>query len=215
MRNHYKKILFPVTLYHTNVRENSVIQREILASIQKCYEEKELPIPNGWLTDKLTTSFDQDELNHKIFESEKIHELYMKYVSSIFDKPVSFSLEDMWFNYYIDGEYQEEHHHINPTPFLPPVHFSCVHYLKYDEEEHVPTTFHDPISTLRCHSFEIESNYYREKWSPKVKEGDLLIFPSYLVHHVEKSKPTPDNPRITVAFNLRLLTYGDEGKDQL
>ena len=215
MRNHYKRALFPVTLYHTNVRENSVIQREILSSIQKCYEEKELPIPNGWLTDKLTTSFDQNELNHKIFESEKIHELYMKYVSSIFDKPVSFSLEDMWFNYYIDGEYQEEHHHINPTPFLPPVHFSCVHYLKYDEEEHVPTTFHDPISTLRCHSFEIESNYYREKWSPKVKEGDLLIFPSYLVHHVEKSKPTPDNPRITVAFNLRLLTYGDEGKDQL
>ena len=190
-----------------------MIQREVLASIQKCYEEKELSIPEGWLTDKLTTSFDQDELNHKIFESEKIHELYMKYVSSIFDKPVSFSLEDMWFNYYIDGEYQEEHHHINPTPFLPPVHFSCVHYLKYDEEEHVPTTFHDPISTLRCHSFEIESNYYREKWSPKVKEGDLLIFPSYLVHHVEKSKPTPNNPRITIAFNLRVLTYGDEGKD--
>ena len=129
MRNHYKRTLFPVTLYHTNVRENSVIQREVLASIQRCYEEKELPIPDGWLTDKLTTSFDRDELNHKIFESEKIHELYVKYVSSVFDKPVSFSLEDMWFNYYIDGEYQEEHHHINPTPFFPPVHFSCVHYL--------------------------------------------------------------------------------------
>ena len=211
MRNHYKRALFPVTLYHTNVRENSVIQREVLATIQKCYEEKELPIPNGWLTDKLTTSFDQDELNHKIFESEKIHELYMKYVSSVFDKPVSFSLEDMWFNYYIDGEYQEEHHHINSSPFHPPVHFSCIHYLKYDEEEHVSTTFHDPISTLRAHSFEMESNYCKENWVPKVKEGDLLIFPSYLVHHVKKSKPTPDNPRITIAFNLRLLSYGTDG----
>ena len=211
MRNHYKKILFPVTLYHTNIRENSVIEREVLASIQKCYEEKELPIPDGWLTDKLTTSFDRDELNHKIFESEKIHELYVKYVSSVFDKPVSFSLEDMWFNYYIDGEYQEEHHHINPTPFLPPVHFSCVHYLKFDKEEHTATTFHDPISTLRAHSFEMESNYCKENWTPKVEEGDLLIFPSYLVHHVKKSKPTPDNPRITVAFNLRLLSYGTDG----
>lgn len=211
MRNHYKRALFPVTLYHTNVRENSVIQREILSSIQKCYEEKELPIPNGWLTDKLTTSFDKDELNHKIFESEKIHELYVKYVSSVFDKPVSFSLEDMWFNYYIDGEYQEEHHHINPTPFLPPVHFSCVHYLKFDKEEHTATTFHDPISTLRAHSFEMESNYCKENWTPKVEEGDLLIFPSYLVHHVKKSKPTPNNPRITVAFNLRLLSYGTDG----
>tara|TARA_B100002019_G_C21141378_1_gene533436 strand:+ start:245 stop:880 length:636 start_codon:yes stop_codon:yes gene_type:complete len=211
MRNHYKRALFPVTLYHTNVRENSVIQREVLASIQKCYEEKELPIPNGWLTDKLTTSFDQNELNHKIFESERIHELYMKYVSSVFDKPVTFSLEDMWFNYYIDGEYQEEHHHINSSPFHPPVHFSCIHYLKYDEEEHVSTTFHDPISTLRAHSFEMESNYCKENWVPKVKEGDLLIFPSYLVHHVKKSKPTPDNPRITIAFNLRLLSYGTDG----
>ena len=211
MRNHYKRALFPVTLYHTNVRENSVIQREVLATIQKCYEEKELPIPNGWLTDKLTTSFDQDELNHKIFESEKIHELYMKYVSSVFDKPVTFSLEDMWFNYYINGEYQEEHYHINSSPFLPPVHFSCIHYLKYDEEEHVSTTFHDPISTLRAHSFEMESNYCKENWVPKVKEGDLLIFPSYLVHHVKKSKPTPDNPRITIAFNLRLLSYGTDG----
>ena len=211
MRNHYKRALFPVTLYHTNVRENSVIQREVLASIQKCYEEKELPIPNGWLTDKLTTSFDQNELNHKIFESERIHELYMKYVSSVFDKPVTFSLEDMWFNYYIDGEYQEEHHHINLSPFHPPVHFSCIHYLKYDEEEHVSTTFHDPISTLRAHSFEMESNYCKENWVPKVKEGDLLIFPSYLVHHVKKSKPTPDNPRITIAFNLRLLSYGTDG----
>ena len=215
MRNHYKKILFPVTLYHTNVRENSVIQREVLGSIQKCYEEKNLPIPDGWLTDKLTTSFDQDKLNHKIFESEKIHELYMKYVSSIFDKPVSFSLEDMWFNYYIDGEYQEEHHHINSNPLLPPVHFSCIHYLKYDEKEHESTTFHDPISALRYHSFEMDSNYYDETWAPRIKEGDLLIFPSYLVHHVKKSKSTPDNPRITIAFNLRLLSYGDEGKDKL
>ena len=83
MRNHYKKILFPVTLYHTNIRENSVIEREVLASIQKCYEKKELPIPDGWLTDKLTTSFDQDELNHKIFESEKIHKTYVKYMKCI------------------------------------------------------------------------------------------------------------------------------------
>ena len=209
MRNHYSKLLFPIHLHQIHIRENLSIQREVLSSIQKCYEEKDLPIPDGWLTDKLYTSFDQDELNHKIFKSEKIHELYMKYVSSVFDKPVKFSLEDMWFNYYVNGEYQEEHHHINMTPFLPPVHFSCVHYLKFDEEQHTSTTFHDPISTLRAHSFEMDSNYYKESWTPKVKEGDLLIFPSYLVHHVEKSQPTPDNPRITVAFNLRLLSYGN------
>ena len=49
----------------------------------------------------------------------------------------------------------------------------------------------------------------------KGKRRRSTYLPSYLVHHVEKSKPTPDNPRITIAFNLRILTYGDEGKDQL
>ena len=215
MRNHYKKILFPVTLYHTNIRENSVIQREVLSSIQECYESKNLQIPDGWLTDKLLTSFDDDELNHKIFESEKIHNTYIKYIGSIFDKPVSFSLEDMWFNYYMSGEYQEEHCHINSSPFLTPVHYSCVHYLKFDNEVHQSTVFHDPISSLRAHSFEMESNHYNEKWSPQVKEGDLLIFPSYLVHHVEKSEPTPNNPRITIAFNLRLTSYGNEQSYQI
>lgn len=215
MRNHYSKLLFPIHLYHTNIRENSVIQREVLSSIQKCYEEKNLPIPDGWLTDKLTTSFDHDELNHKVFESHKIHEIYAKYVRSVFDREVNFSLEDIWFNYYIDGEYQEEHHHISPSPFIPPVHYSCIHYLKFDETVHVPTTFHDPLAALRAHSFEMDSNYYSDRWNPSIKEGDLLIFPSYLVHHVDKSEPTPENPRITVAFNLRLLSYGNEGNDQV
>lgn len=215
MRNHYKRTLFPVTLYHSNIRENSVIQREVFSSIQQCYEENNLSIPDGWLTDKLTTSYDEDDLNHKIFQSNKIHQLYTKCLEGIFDKEIRFSLEDMWFNYYIDGEYQEEHHHINQSPFLPPVHYSCIHYLRFDEKEHFSTVFHDPIEKLRAHSFEIDSNYYSSTWSPKVKEGDLIVFPSYLSHHVEKSKPTPDNPRITIAFNLRVLTYGDEGKDQL
>ena len=85
MRNHYKRTLFPVTLYHTNIRQNSVIQREILSGIQKCYEEENLPIPDGWLTDKLTTSFDNEELNHRIFESEKIHEIYVKAIRTVFD----------------------------------------------------------------------------------------------------------------------------------
>lgn len=215
MRNHCRKTLFPITLYHTNIRENSVIQREILSNIQECYESEDLPIPDGWLTDNLVTSFDDDKLNQKIFESSKIHEIYAKYIRSVFDKPVNFSLEDMWFNYYINGEYQEEHHHISPSPFIAPVHYSCVHYLKFDEKVHQSTVFHDPISALRAHSFEIDSNHYDEKWSPQVREGDLLIFPSYLVHHVQKSEPTPNNPRITVAFNLRLLSYGNDGQDQV
>jgi hypothetical protein len=36
------------------------------------------------------------------------------------------------------------------------------------------------------------------------------MFPCYLQHHVQKSIKTPDNPRITIAFNLRILSYGEQ-----
>ena len=215
MRNHYSKILFPVTLYHTNIRENNVIQREILSLIQSSCEENDLSAPEGWLTDKLITSYGQHELNHKIFESKIIHDLYYKHISAVFDKPVSFSLSDIWFNCYVDGEYQEIHDHLSETALDPQVNFSCIHYLKYDEKEHISTTFHDPIKKLRHYSFEMDSNRYSERWTPRVREGDLLIFPSYLEHHVNKSEPTPNNPRITIAFNLRILSYGDKKQDKV
>jgi len=210
MKNHYSKLLFPIHLHQIHIKENLSIQREVLSSIQKCYEEKDLPIPDGWLTDKLYTSFDLDEINHAIFSEDNIiHQIYRKYVEMMFDKRVELSLEDMWFNYYVNGEYQEPHSHIAPTVLRPPVHYSCIHYLKYDDEVHLSTVFHDPIEDLRAHSYEMDSNHYSSKWSPRVKEGDLIMFPSYLQHHVSKSQPTPDNPRITIAFNLRLLSYGD------
>lgn len=211
MKNHYKKILFPIHVHHIHIKENHVIQREILSSIQKCHEENNLPIPDGWLTDKLYTSFDQEEINYRLFgNNSKIHHIYQKYVEMMFDEKVNLSLEDMWFNYYVDGEYQEPHSHISQTAIRPPVHYSCIHFLKYDEKVHLPTVFHDPIEDLRAHSLEMKSNHYSARWQPKVKEGDLLMFPCYLQHHVQKSIKTPDNPRITIAFNLRILSYGEQ-----
>lgn len=210
MKNHYTRILFPIHLYHTHIRENSVIQREVLSSIQKCYEDKNLDIPDGWLTDSLITSFNRDEINDRIFDSNnQLHQIYQKYLIQIFDKKVEFELQDMWFNYYIDGEYQEEHHHVMSNNLSGSSHFSCVHYLKFDESVHNSTVFSDPLELIRAHSFEMDSNRYSNRWQPKVKEGDLLVFPSYLQHHVQKSEPTPDNPRITIAFNLRMISYGE------
>ena len=55
----------------------------------------------------------------------------------------------------------------------------------------------------------MESNRYSSRYAPKVKEGDLIMFPSYLQHFVPKGEPTLDNPRITIAFNLKVLEYGN------
>lgn len=212
MMNHYKRVLFPIHLFTVNIRENVIIQKEILSSIQEICQDKELEIPDGWLTDKLFTSFNADEINQSLFSLDNnFHKIYREYVGRMFDKPVNLSLDDIWFNYYINGEFQEEHTHISSTN--KKVHYSCIHYLKFDPTVHLPTTFSDPLENLRPHSMEMDCCNYSSKWRPKIEEGDLIMFPSYLPHFVPKSQPTPGNPRVTISFNLTVESYGDENED--
>ena len=37
----------------------------------------------------------------------------------------------------------------------------------------------------------------------------MIMFPSYLEHEVKSGRPTPDNPRITISFNLNLFWMGE------
>ena len=211
MRNHYKKVLFPIHLFQTNIRENSIIQEEVLNKIQKLYHSNQLDVPEGWLTDNIFTTFNREDINSHLFHKKsKIIQYYTSYVRKFFDKPVEFEIDDIWLNVYSKGEYQEEHTHLTPDIFSPRAHFSCIHYLKFDENVHVPVTFNDPIATMRFNTLEMESNYYVERWSPSIEEGDLLMFPPYLSHFVSKSEPTPNNPRISIAFNIRIHKYGEQ-----
>ena len=206
--NPYKKILYPIHIFQTHIKENELIKDELFSNIRKY--SKNVSIPDGWLTDNIQTSFDEDNINIELFgEDSIVHEYYQKYLSRFFDKFVRLDLSDIWFNYYSNGEYQEPHHHVHPN-MKGKTHFSCIHYLQYDESIHQSVTFVDPLMLIRSHSLEMDSNYYDEKYSPEIREGSLLMFPSYLEHFVKKSDPTPDNPRISIAFNIIITQYGDE-----
>ena len=210
MMNHYKRVLFPIHLFTVNIRENVIIQKEILSSIQEICQDKELEIPDGWLTDKLFTSFGADEINQSLFSLDNnFHKIYREYVGRMFDKPVNLSLGDIWFNYYINGEYQEVHTHVAQNSLGGNTQYSCIHFISYDDELHQPVKFVDPNESLRCLSFSMNSENYDSQYAPKIREGDLIMFPSYLQHFVPPSDPTPNKPRITVSMNIEIIRYGN------
>ena len=93
---------------------------------------------------------------------------------------------------------------------INPTHFACVHFLSFDPEIHAPLTFADPLALIRGHSIDMNNTNYSEKYCPPVTEGDLLMFPSYLDHEVKSYPPTPDKPRVTVSFNLTVMSYGND-----
>ena len=207
----YRKELYPISIYHNRVEDNERMKQLIIPQIEGNLKEIS-PVPDGWLTTQCTTSFDSDDINGSIFyegkDSEEIREQYMNVMKTFFDKDWEVDIPNIWFNYYTNGEYQEGHTHLGS--FRKPLHFACVHFLSFDPERHSPLVFTDPLTTLRTPMFEMDSANYHEKYQVKAKEGDFVMFPCYLEHEVKAGPPTPDYPRITVSFNVRVLRYGDE-----
>lgn len=205
-----KTEIFPITVFKSKVEDNLELKRSLLNQI--LINSNYLEIPDNWATNKVKTSFDQEPEGREIFYDgspylDMVMQKYYNCIKFIFDQDFSFIIKEIWYNVYTDGEYQETHDHL-ATPFNQ-CHFSCIHFLSFDKTQHNPPEFRDPLSQLRSLSIEFESNNYGQIYVPQVEEGDLLMFPSYLMHRVLPCKKT-DYPRVTISFNIKVLSYGND-----
>lgn len=206
MQNNYTKLLFATPLYQINLKQKNNLLKDLLISkIEQQYKDFKLNPPPGWLTNKVYTSFNQKDLNERIFSDDLIHDklmaTYHEHFLKVFGKEYNFLIQDMWFNYYINGEYQESHDHVGDS-FSSENQFSAIHFLKFDPKRHQPVIFENPCKINRPY---IPSDNY----IPSINEGDLFIFPSHLEHYVKQSEPTPDYARITIAFNIKVEENGN------
>ena len=199
--------IFPVTVYKTRIEDNDFLKEKIVSSVEKALPE--LDSPKDWATDNLKTSFGGEPKGKEVLVGKNnvlLKEKYSNAISEIFDREITWEItDDIWYNYYEKGSYQELHQHI-ADPFQK-IHFSCIHYLSYDKDVHTPAEFHDPISAIRAHSLTLDRDFVGDFFIPQVEEGDLIMFPAHLQHRVLPQKVS-DIPRITFTFNFRLLRYG-------
>ena len=199
--------IFPLTIYHTSVRDNDYLKELLVPEIEKAIPE--LNIPKHWATNNLRTSFESEPKGKEVFTKENnsiLTDYYSEAVTELFDKEVAWEIVNgIWYNYYEKDSYQELHEHI-ADPFEK-IHFSCVHYLSYDKEVHTATEFRDPISSIRAHSLTLERDFVGNYFIPQVEEGDLIMFPAYLEHRIFPQKVS-NTPRITLSFNFMVTKYG-------
>ena len=195
--------LFPITIHKTSIRDNKKLKELLVPDILE--DSKSTVRPDGWGTNKIITSFLQD--TNEVIEKNKdvLLEEYINSLRYFFDRSFDFNLLNIWYNLYMDGEYQEEHDHLS-TEHISREHFSFIHFLSFDKMQHNPPIFADPMKSLRSLSIELDKNNYSSKYEPNIEEGDILMFPSYLRHYVLPCKKS-DYPRITISFNIELLSY--------
>jgi len=135
-------------------------------------------------------------LNNKIFKNLK-EELDLK-VQDYFNKVVSPSnnitpyITQSWLNYTKKNQYHHKHTHPNSL-------VSGVFYVNCHQE-------HDKIKFFNYDHKMIKLEvkdwnvWNSESWSFPVKTGDIVLFPSSLIHMVETKQG--DNTRISLAFNI-------------
>lgn len=101
-----------------------------------------------------------------------------------------------WANRYRKGQYQETHNHA-----VPDSHFSC-NYIHKAPEGSGRLVFVNAVHDYWSASglTEILDIPYSRKASPELKEGDVVIFPSFLEHFVTPN--LTDEPRITFSANF-------------
>jgi len=114
---------------------------------------------------------------------------------------------EMWCSKYTKGMYQAEHNHLDRNEL-----FSFVYFAKYDPTKDADLVFVKDMTLAKQSGFLVEDSSYTlckelqdhpvfcNQVALNIKEGDLVIFPSYLEHFVEEQKY--DGPRITIAGNL-------------
>jgi len=115
---------------------------------------------------------------------------------------------ELWCSKYTKGMYQAEHNHLDNGEL-----FSFVYFAKYDPSKDADLTFVKDMSNAIQKGFLLENSpntlpeelrehpvFCNHVTLDNIKEGDLVIFPSYLDHQVEEQKH--DGPRITLAGNL-------------
>jgi uncharacterized protein (TIGR02466 family) len=97
-----------------------------------------------------------------------------------------------WLNYTDENQYHHKHAH--PNSFL-----SGVMYVNADPEKDKITFFNDSMYK-QIKLFPKEWNLYNaESWYFTVKPGDIVVFPSSLIHMVEQK--AGNNVRTSLAFN--------------
>jgi len=146
----------------------------------------------------LITHPEMQELN-AIVES-KVNEVFY---STGFSKEHQLEISACWRNIN-NGIYIDEPH-VHNFSFL-----SAVYYVKADVMENTGNLeLLTPVASIR-HVVQPDiiqnyNQYNSEMWSIRPMTGKLVIFPSWIMHHVRQNQSNTD--RISIAFDTRIKNY--------
>tara|TARA_R110000823_G_scaffold226940_1_gene354452 strand:- start:40 stop:693 length:654 start_codon:yes stop_codon:yes gene_type:complete len=207
--------LFGLPVLITSIDSNSYDKEKLLDTINKNYEKQKIRANS-----KTTQLFKTDIHNSNADEQNPLFEkLDYTSVSKCYNKPIEKYLsnitypQELKYNFRIHNYTAVKHNSFMNPHIHPNCDFAMVHYVSFDSTQHLSTVFLNPYffsgfirneTTLinALHKDSVASSWVYEEWVYKVKEDDVIIFPSILKHYIRNLDS--DKLRVTFASNISI-----------
>jgi len=201
--------IFTIPIYVGEVNDKETLNASLLNST--FIKEDKLGTYNNF-HGNFTNSFGTIENLNEDWVDNLLSEIMLglkQYIEDITQKekppPNNIELKTIWFNSYKKGQYQEAHDHLEFGASSP---FSFIYYLKLPEDSPGKTVFLNEGYGKYKFFYSDNLNIVPHSIIPNVKEGQYIIFPSFLTHYVSHHS-SENEKRITVAGNID-LNYKEE-----
>jgi uncharacterized protein (TIGR02466 family) len=187
-------ITFPTVIYKANLifdeQDKDTIDLELSALEQKINYGS-----NPWIS---TTKNSMGLLEpHKDIKFSSINAAVEKHLSRFCHElrvrdHIKFSAKQSWVNFYSKNDYQESHYHPNFT-------FSAVVYYKTTANTKI--VFENTVTDMLPLEVDCQTDLNRQYITVHPRDGDLLIFRSYLRHYVPRH--IDEETKISIAYNFK------------
>jgi hypothetical protein len=198
----YKSPLFEVPVFKMKASRHADIKTWMLENVYPVFEKNG---PNEVVRNLYSSYFPgSPKIDNAVFS-----ELYARDIIKFLDK-IGLSKKDrwgtklnFWYNLSTKGAHQEVHDHLGGPVSIS---YAAIHYVLFDKEEHTSAVFYNPLTQiLKCTQPATTDQLKLPDYSEfqkllDVEEGDLIIFPSYVLHSVMTQ--LSEKLRITTAFNI-------------
>ena len=182
--------IFPCDfIFWKPAKEHKKIKEQLFPLINNNLDKTKDKQLNKWLCD-VNTEFFESDINNKKYFKLILNEIYPA-VDAMFNEinnlriPKQSTVTRIWYNHYNNLQGQEVHTHTGDG------NLSGIYLLHLEEKN--KTVFYSYVSgnSGLCHE---------HKKTDEIEEGNIILFPSHLLHYVLPSK----EKRITVAFNIKI-----------
>ena len=183
--------LFPGDfIYWSKLKNHEYIKKNLLPKIVNNLDKTQGSQNGKWLCDVNTEFFNLNISKYLSLVTEEIYPaldgmfLELQKLSNNFKTPKISTVTNIWYNHYETNNNQEVHSHSIKT-----ANFSGIYILNLNEEN--KTVFYS-------YNTSIVDMGLSSKQLKEAKEGDIIIFPSNLLHYVLPCEQTRDS----IAFNI-------------